>query len=56
MIILIAFKKHQAPSDKLQTAGGGKGRASGNWKPETCFNDHLEHLAEERLGPLRTET
>jgi hypothetical protein len=35
MIILIAFKKQQAPSDKLQTAGGGKGWASGNGKPET---------------------
>jgi hypothetical protein len=35
MIILIAFKKQQAPSYKLQTAGDGKGWASGNRKPET---------------------
>jgi hypothetical protein len=31
---MITFKKHQAPSTKLQTAVG-KGWASGNRKPET---------------------
>jgi hypothetical protein len=32
---MITFKKQQAPSTKLQTAGDGKGWASGNRKLET---------------------